>query len=268
MRKICIINQKGGVGKTTTAINLAVGLAKQGKKVLILDLDAQGNVATCLGAESEKDMYDLLIENADVGQCTTRIMENLDVIPSCETLTKAELIMIGEPARESVLAKKLEKLTGYDYVIVDCPPTLRLLNQNAMVFAKEAIIPASTDVLGLDALRKMIYAIQKINEVFDHDMVISKMVPTLFDRRVKHCKQTLSQMESEFYGIVAEPIRLNSKLKEAPTKQQSIFEFSKNSAGSKDYAALVKIVLRDEAKFEGQSRNLATASSKKPKVEI
>ncbi len=252
MRRICIINQKGGVGKTTTAVNLGWGLAKEGKKVIIVDLDAQGNISSCLPAESKKDLYDLLVEGADIGECISHVTDNLDVIQSKETLTKAELILVGEQSRETVLKRKLEALKhyNYDYVILDCPPSLGLLNQNAILYSYEAVIPASTDVLGFDGLKKITAAIHKINDVFGHNCTISKIVPTLLDVRNKVCVSTLKQMQSEFYELVSDPIRINAKIKEAPSVKQSIFEYDKTSRGAEDYKNLVKQVVRDEKKFE------------------
>lgn len=249
MRKICIINQKGGVGKTTTAISLAYGLAKEGRRVLLIDLDAQGNLATALGIETDKDLFDLLIEKAEIQECTRRVDHNIDLIPSCETLAKAELIIAGEPGRENYLKRKLQGLKGYDYVILDCPPGLSLLNQNAMLYSSEAIIPASTDELGMDALRKMIMVLQKINEVFDHDITISKVLPTMHDTRTSMSKMMLSQMQSEFYTNIADPIRMNSKIREAPHRKKPVAKFSRSSNGAKDYAKLVKRVIHDEKKF-------------------
>ncbi len=249
MRKICIINQKGGVGKTTTTINLAYGLAKEGRRVLMIDLDAQGNLATALGIESDKDLYNLLIENPEIQECIRRVDHNIDLIPSCETLAKAELIIAGEPGRETVLKRKLQGLKGYDYVLLDCPPGLSLLNQNAMLYAGEAIIPASTDELGLDALRKMIMVLQKMNEVFDHDIIISKVVPTMHDTRTRLSKMVLAQMQSEFYTNISDPIRMNSKLREAPNRKKSVFKFARSSNGAKDYLKLIKSVIHDEKKF-------------------
>ena len=224
MRKICVINQKGGVAKTTTTINLGFGLAREGKKVLIIDLDAQGNIATCLGVETQKDIYDLLIENAEPQECITHVADNLDVLPSCESVAKAEMILVGESRREHILKKKLNKLNGYDYILLDCPPSLGLINQNAMLFATEAIIPTSTDLLGVDGLRKMVAALQQMNKVFDHDIVISKVIPTLFDTRSNVCKNTLSVIQNEFYTVVSEPIRMNTKLKELAGKKKPIFK--------------------------------------------
>lgn len=257
MRKICIINQKGGVGKTTTTVNLAVGLAKEGKKVLVLDMDPQGNVSSCLGVESDKDMYDFLIENADIAQCTKRVMENFDVVTSNERLHKAELLMSGESARERILKKKMGKANGYDYILLDCPPSLGLLNQNAMLYADEAVIPAATDVLGIDALRKMVAAIQKMNEVFDHTLSVSKILPTMYDSRGKLSKNMLQVMQSEFYGLVTEPIHLNSKVRESPGVQKAVILYNKNGKGSQDYKSFIKAVLRDEAKYDSKASKIA-----------
>ncbi len=248
MRKICVINQKGGVGKTTTTVNLGVGLAKRGKKVLIVDLDPQGSIHTCLGVESQKDLYELLVEGANIKECITNALPNLDVIKSRETLTKAELILFGEPSRETVLRRKLSGLTMYDYIILDCPPSLGLLNQNAVLYADEAIIPASTDVLGLEGLRNIVSAISKINTVFGHNLRVSKVVPTMHDVRNKICVEILDTIHKEFPGLVTEPIRINSKFKEAPRAKQSIYDYDPKSRGVEDYEALVTMVLVDEQK--------------------
>ncbi|MFH1071976.1 MAG: AAA family ATPase, partial [Nanoarchaeota archaeon] len=195
MRKIAVINQKGGVGKTTTTVNIAAGLAKKGFKVLILDLDGQGNISTSLHLKADKDMYNLLVEKLDVDQCVTKVADNLFVIPSNETLEKAEIILSGQPARETILKRQLEDLRGYDYVLLDCPPSLGLLNQNALLFATEAFIPVSTDFLGVNALKKMIHEIETINEIFSHECRISMIIPTMYDRRNKTCKIHLNEIK-------------------------------------------------------------------------
>lgn len=243
MRKIVVINQKGGVGKTTTVVNLASGLARQGKKVLLIDLDPQGNVSTCLNISSSKDIYDVIINDVHPVECIIQHTENIDVITSRETLTKAEMILVGEPSRETLLRRKLQDIKGYDFVLIDCAPSLGLLNQNAILYADEIFIPASTDVLSLTGLKNMIKAIDKINEVFKHNARITKIIPTMFDRRNKICKEVLKQMRTEYKDLLTDPIRVNSKLKESPGSGKSIFSYDNQSRGAKDYQQLVDNVL-------------------------
>ncbi|MFH1649623.1 MAG: ParA family protein [Candidatus Woesearchaeota archaeon] len=239
MRKIAVINQKGGVGKTTTTVNLASGLANKGNKVLILDLDAQGNVSTCLGVKATKHMYHLLVERKEPWECITKINENLHVIPSNEMLEKAEILLSGEPARETVLRRAMDELEGYDFVFIDCPPSLGLLNQNALLYADEALIPVSTEYLGVDALKKMLIAIDTLNDIFKHHLRVSAIVPTMYDKRNKTCIESIRTIRQSYNGVVTEPIRMNSKLKEAPSKKQSIFDYAKSSSGALDYGRLV-----------------------------
>lgn len=248
MRKICVINQKGGVGKTTTALNLAAGLSRVGKKVLLIDLDAQGNIQTSIGANSQKSLYHYIIENAELNECVSVMGKNLDVLRSEETLTKAETMIAQlEEGNFLVLRERFEEIKGYDYVILDCAPSLGMINQNAMLYAGEAIIPVSTDHLGIDALTKMKEAIANINDYFDHTLKISRIVPTLYDARVKSCRESLQYLQNDYYDVLTEPIRVNSKLKEAPKMMKSIFAFAPSSRGAKDYGSLVQVVLSDEA---------------------
>jgi chromosome partitioning protein len=246
MRKISIINQKGGVGKTTTAINIASGLAKHGKKVLLIDLDPQGNIASSLWIKSEHTLYDLLIDGVDPYKCMTTVTENLDVITSDNSLHKAELILSGQPNREMVLKRALSSIQDYDYVLLDCPPTLNLLNYNALIYSDETFIPVSTDYLGMEGLRKMIDVLQQIEEVFDHKVKISAVIPTMFDKRSKLARETLNEIKQGFNGEVTEPIRINTKLKEAPKNGKSIFDYYKSANGAKDYQKIVERLLKEE----------------------
>lgn len=243
MQKIAIINQKGGVGKTTTTINLAHGLAKQGKKVLVIDLDPQGNIATSLKIEGDPDIFDILINGVNPQQCYKEVSENFFVITSKETLTKAQMILVGEPSRETVLRRKLAPISGFDFVLVDCPPSLGLLNQNALLYVDEIFIPSATDVLSMDGTRKMLRAIEELNKFFNHNAEVTKIIPTLFDQRNKICKTILRQMKEEYGDKVMDPIHINSKLKEAPGKGQTIFDYAAKSRGAIEYQKLVDIVL-------------------------
>ena len=249
MRKICVINQKGGVGKTTTAINVGAGLSRKGKRVLIIDLDAQANISSSLNVESYKNVYDLLFENAEIKECIVNMGKNLDIMRSDSALAKSDFFLSKEPEKEQVLRNKLSQLEGYDYVIVDCPPSLNLLNQNAMIFATEAIVPVSTDFLGVEALKKMSIAIKEMNNYFDHTLRISKVVPTMFDKRSKLAHSSIADIQNSFYNVVSDPIRTDTKLKECPLAKKSIFAYAKSSKGAKDYDRLVTSIIREEGKI-------------------
>lgn len=247
MRKIAIINQKGGVGKTTTTINLASGLAKKGFRVLILDLDGQGNISTALNLDAEKDMYSMLVEKQDPEKCMIEIRENISVIASNDTLEKAEVIMSGQPSRETILKRAMQDVRGFDYIFLDCPPSLSILNQNAILYAEEAFLPASTDYLGVDALRKMMKEIDTINGIFNHECDVTMIIPTMYDGRNKTCKEHLKVIREEFNGTpISDPIRINSKLKEQPKTGKTIFEYANSSRGAQDYKKLVEKVAKQK----------------------
>ena len=244
MRSICVINHKGGVGKTTTAVNLASGLSRNGKNVLLIDLDPQSNVGLSLKIDAPYSLYDTLEGKIPLNRCITNLAKNLDVLISKENLVKTEYFLANNPGSRMMLRDLLKNITGYDFIIIDCPPSLGLLNQNVLAFCKEAFVPTSTDFLGFDALKKMKIIVEKTNSNYQHDIRITKVIPTLFDKRTGICKNILSDMEKTFVGIVSSPIRVNSKLKEAPMYGKSIFSYAKSSSGAKDYGKLVDDVLK------------------------
>ncbi len=255
MRKICVINQKGGVGKTTTAVSVAAGLARREKRVLLIDVDPQGNIAHSLRSEREYDVYDFLTGKCSYLDCITNLGNNLDLIHSVETLTKlnSELLLNKNPSTK--LKDRLEEITGYDYVIFDCAPSLGLINQNVMLFCDEALIPVSTNFLSLTGLTFMTKAIEEINSRFSHDLRISYIVPTMYDSRLKFSKVMLKKLQTDYSSLITEPIRINSKLSEAPSSGKSIFAYDKNSRGAKDYFKIVDRIIEDEKDRVSSLRN-------------
>jgi len=248
MRKICIFNLKGGVGKTTTAVNVAAGLARNNKKVLIMDTDAQGSIRHCLKSEySIKDMFHFIANGAEFEECITHMGKDLDLISSSDSLNDVDEELENRANKKHILSLKMEKNNGYDYVILDCPPNFGTMTNNALVYADEVFVPVSTDVLGYKVLKKTIETIEKFNEELNEDkVVISKIIPTFHDRRLNVSKEILTKLQSEFYGIVSNPIMANSKLKEAPKKKCSIFSYAKRSQGAKDYNELVMDMIHSE----------------------
>jgi chromosome partitioning protein len=246
MRTICIYNHKGGVGKTTTAINLAAGLSRVGKRVLLVDLDPQGNIDVSLKLKAQYDIYDAMKGDIPIQQCIVNLATNFDVITSRETLTKAEFHLAAQSNSKMLLRDLLSNITGYDYLLIDCPPSLGVLNQNVLAFCKEAFVTVSTDYLGFDALKKMDIVLKKIKESYGNDIKLSRIIPTLYDRRNKICKETYNDIKTRYPEIVSTPIRYNSKLKEAPKHGKSIFKYARSSIGAKDYVKVVEEVVAME----------------------
>jgi chromosome partitioning protein len=266
LKKISIINQKGGVGKTTLSVNIAAGLARSGKKVLIIDIDPQGNMETCFQLKEErKNLFHILFENANPKECIHHIATNLDVIASSDEMTKAEISLATKPGKEYLLSQKMSDLKDYDYVIIDCAPSFGLLTQNALLFSDEAIIPVSTDVLGVDASKKVMKSIAQLNESFAHMIEITHVVPTMYDKRNKICRECLSEIQNLFYEKVTVPVRVNTKLKEAVRKKRSIFAYAPSSRGAEDFKQVVRTILHNHAE---DSTTVIDIREGKPVAEI
>lgn len=246
MRKICIINQKGGVGKTTTAVNIAAGLARKGKTVLLVDVDPQGNIAHSLTSNRQFSAYDFFTNKCSHVDCVTNLGANLDLIHSTESLTKLNVELATKDDAVQLITNKFKDLRSYEYILFDCAPSLGLLNQSVMLFATEAIIPVSTTYLSLTGLTYMLEAISHINEHFDHNLQISHIIPTLHDVRNKTNRNMLAKLQEDHSTIVTNPVRVNSKLAEAPASGKSIFSYDNSSRGAKDYGAIVDQIIASE----------------------
>ena len=246
MESIAIYNQKGGTGKTTTTINLGHSLALTGKKVLIIDIDDQGNDAECLGVKFTKSIYHLLKDEAPFEECVTNARKNLDFLPSDETISQVALEMVGWRNRENALKKRLEGIEKkYDYVLIDCQTGLGILNENALNFCQKLLVPVSMEYLSVKGLFKVDRLIYDLREDFQKNLKIDLIVPTFVDERVKRTKEYIEFFETmdHFKDIISPYIRIDTKLSESFAHGKTIFEYSLNSRGAYDYIQLCKRVL-------------------------
>lgn len=243
-RRVAILNQKGGTGKTTTSVNLAAGIAERGKDVLLIDTDAQGNVGISLGVAGEQSLYHVLVESADPTDVAVPVRAHLDVITSDCTLAAAEVWLAKQPAEERsrILSRRLNRMRvsrRYDYVVIDCGPSLSLLNQNALSYADEVVIPVTCDYLALVGVKQVLRTIKDIERHLHHAVRISAVLPTFFDGRTRLAREVLQTLRGHFKSKCLDPIRLNTRLAEAPSHRKTIFEYAPQSNGAEDYNRVV-----------------------------
>lgn len=244
MKTIAFTNQKGGVGKTTSTINVGAGLCLQGKKVLMVDLDPQANLTYSLRMNSQRidnTVYDVLKGRINPDEAI--ISHNgFDILPSSIDLSGAEMEFANEPARETLLKNNLQKLgKGYDYILVDCPPNLGLLTLNAFTAVKEIFIVLQSEYLALHGLSKLMDVIRVVKERLNPDIKISGIICTLFDGRKNLNREVVDHIQDYFGEKVFNTIiRDNVALAEAPSHHKTIFEYDSESHGAKDYLALSK----------------------------
>jgi len=250
VRKIACQNLKGGTGKTTTVISLASCLAGKGKKVLVLDVDVQGNIKVSFGIDHKLTMYDLLINDAFVDDCIVKARENIDCIISNNTLAACELQLSAMPRREEILKirmRHIDQTARYDFVLIDCSPSLSLLNQNALLYADEIIIPISMDYLAMLGATQVIDNLAMIKKYYEKQLIITGVIPTFFEKRTNMSQEVMEALQDTYKEKVFPAVRLDTKIKQASSANQTIFEVDKQSRGAEDYNQICEVLL-DEKK--------------------
>lgn len=248
-RIIAIANQKGGVGKTTTAINLSASLASLGQKVLALDMDPQGNMTSGLSVnkdEVENSVYDLIIGNADIEECICReVYENLDVLPSNINLSAAEIELIGVENKEYIIKKEVEKIKDrYDYIIIDCPPALSMLTINAMTTANSVLVPIQCEYYALEGLSQLIHTIELVQERLNPELEMEGVVFTMYDARTNLSLQVVENVKENLnQNIYKTIIPRNIRLAEAPSYGMPINLYDPKSSGAESYLLLAEEVI-------------------------
>ncbi|MTI88054.1 MAG: ParA family protein [Balneolaceae bacterium] len=245
MKTIALTNQKGGVGKTTTTINVGAGLAKLGKKVLLVDLDPQANLTYSLRMHShrlDKTIYHALRGIAKAEEVIIN-HNGFDFMPSSLELSGAELELASEPARERLLKDVIDQIKeeDYDYVLIDCPPNLGLLTLNAFTAVNDIFIVLQSEYLALHGLSKLLDLVKVVNQRLNSDLRVGGIICTLYDGRKNLNKEVVGHIKDYFGPKVFNTIiRDNVALAEAPSHHKTIFEYDGNSHGAKDYLALAK----------------------------
>lgn len=286
MRIIAVMNQKGGVGKTTTSVNLAAGLARSGQKVLLIDLDPQGHTSLHLGVEATPEVptiYDVFSQTRTMGEVRHMVSDRLFVAPSNVDLAAAEVELVDSPVREVVLRNALERLTGaepFDYVIMDCPPSLGVLTVNALTAAHEVFIPLQPHFFALQGLSKLLSTTALVCRRLNRNLRVTGVALCLYETGTRLAADVCDDLR-EFLRhsdpeapwasakIFETRVRRNIKLAESPSFGQSIFDYAPKCSGALDYAALVEEVLAMEQPAVNETVSISlpqTSSASLPKA--
>ena len=248
-RVIAVANQKGGVGKSTTAINLSACLAEKGKKVLAIDIDPQGNTTSGLGVDKnnvENTLYELLLGEAEAKDTIVKdVVENVDLIPSNVNLSGAEIELIGVENKEYIIRNEMEKVKErYDFVIIDCPPALSMLTINAMTTADSVLVPIQCEYYALEGLSQLIHTINLVQERLNPALVIEGVVFTMYDARTNLSLQVVENVKDNLDQTIYKTIiPRNIRLAEAPSYGMPINLYDPKSTGAESYLLLAEEVI-------------------------
>jgi chromosome partitioning protein len=281
VRVIALMNQKGGVGKTTTTVNLAAAIAQQGRKVLIIDLDPQAHATLHVGVEdnespdSDPTVYDLLLDDdIAVADCIRAVDDNLDIIPAETDLAAVETELSGQPGRNQRLAAAIARSgTDHEFILLDCPPALGLLTLNALATAQEVIIPMQAHFLALQGVSKLLETVGIVREQINPALRVAGIVLCMHDSQTSHSKEVVSDLEQFFESqrdngtawasarVYHPPIRRNIKLAECPSFGQTIFQYAMWAPGAMDYKKLGETITAewDRALAVARSSELSDA---------
>jgi chromosome partitioning protein len=247
MRRIAVALSKGGVGKTTTAVNLAAGLVQRGRRVLLIDMDTQGQVAKMLGVQPQVGIAEVANKDVSLQDALIEARPGLWLLPGGRTLAGLKRIIDrkefgGERTIDETLAPLHD---AYDYVVIDTAPGWDVLTVNALFYAQEVIAPVALEVMALQGLHEFSQSLGAIQRYHER-LALRYVVPTFLDRRVRKSDEILKQLHTYYDGVVCPPVRYNVRLSEAPGYGQTIFEYAANSPGAEDYLALTERIVQDE----------------------
>lgn len=253
-RTIAIANQKGGVGKTTTAINLSASLAAKGKKVLVIDMDPQGNTTSGFGIdknELENTVYEMILGECSIQECLMQeILENISIIPSNVNLAAAEIELIGVDKKEYILKNEVDWIKDqYDFVIIDCPPSLSMLTVNAMTTADTVLVPIQCEYYALEGLSQLIHTVNLVRERLNPTLDIEGILFTMYDSRTNLSTQVVENVKNHLnQKIYTTMIPRNIRLAEAPSYGMPINIYDPRSAGAESYMSLADEVINRKDK--------------------